>query len=242
MRMRTLIWMSAPILVVSFLAAHLFFGGDPAEKAHQAALAEQQRRVDGITAAAEAGDPLAMVKLGRLHLEAAASVRNPALARHWFEKAAARGSVAAQFWLGRLFEVGDGVGQDPHKAAEWYRRAAMLGGHRDAEFKLGELYYSGRGVPHDYGKALDWYQRAARRGHPVAQHLLGIMNEQSGGATGDLVQAYTWFTLAMAERDTVLAYNPQYDPVLARERLIPQMNENQIKRAEAAAEAFTPSR
>lgn len=240
MRLRTLIWMALPILAASFFAAHLFFGGDVEEQERLAALAAHQARITAATAEAGARDPLAMVRLGRLHLDGPAEARDPRAARRWFEQAAAQGSVAAQYRLGRLYEAGDGVRPDPHRAADWYRRAALMGRHREAQFRLGELFYHGRGVPHDVGRALDWFHRAAGRGHPVAQHVLGVIYERGGGVAGDPVQAFTWYTLAARDRATVLAHDPAYDPAAALERLRAGMTADQIKRARAAAEAFRP--
>jgi len=240
MKLRTLIWMAAPILALSFLAAHMFFGGDKEEQARLARLAAHNERIATMTAEAEAKDPLAMVRLGRLHLEGLEAARDPGAARRWFEKAAAMGSVAAQYHLGRLYEAGDGVRSDVRRAAGWYRRAALIGRHREAQFKLGELHYNGRGVAQDYGEALDWYHRAAGQGHPVAQHVLGIMYEQGGGVTGDLVEAFKWYTLAAKGQTSVLAHNSEYDPRAALSRLEATMNDNQIKRARKAAAAFKP--
>ena len=60
----------------------------------------------------------------------------------------------------------------------------------------------------------------------------------------DAVEAYTWFTLALAKRKQVMAYDPKLDPRLdpgaARDKLAKRMNQNQIKRARDAAANFRP--
>lgn len=68
---------------------------------------------------------------------------------------AERGNVAAQFYLGFLFETGRGVPQNYTEAAMWYRRAAEQGDSR-AQYSLGLLYDRGQGVPQDIVEASKW--------------------------------------------------------------------------------------
>jgi hypothetical protein len=65
---------------------------------------------------------------------------------------AERGNVAAQSYLGLLFETGRGVPQNYTEAAMWYRRAAEQGDSR-AQYSLGLLYDRGQGVPQDVVEA-----------------------------------------------------------------------------------------
>jgi hypothetical protein len=80
-------------------------------------------------AAAQAGQPLAMVQAGEL-LQASA----PAEADIWFRKAApllqaqaGQGDAQACFALGSLYRQGQGVPQDPVAAFSWFLRAQHLG-------------------------------------------------------------------------------------------------------------------
>jgi hypothetical protein len=68
---------------------------------------------------------------------------------------AERGNVAAQSYLGFLFETGRGVPQNYTEAAMWYRRAAEQGDSR-AQYSLGLLYDRGQGVPQDVVEASKW--------------------------------------------------------------------------------------
>lgn len=68
---------------------------------------------------------------------------------------AERGNVAAQSYLGFLFETGRGVPQNYTEAAMWYRRAAEQGDSR-AQYSLGLLYDRGQGVPQDIVEASKW--------------------------------------------------------------------------------------
>ena len=73
---------------------------------------------------------------------------------------AEQGDVAAQTYVGEIFEKGLGVAPDHAAAAGWYRRAAEAGNAR-AAVNLGSLYERGLGVARDSVQALAWYRRAA---------------------------------------------------------------------------------
>ena len=76
--------------------------------------------------------------------------------------------------MGHIYEFGNGVKQDPVKAAGLYRTAA----EHDlvtAQLELGYLYRSGRGVPQDYFEAAKWFRKAAEQGHPIGENTIGYM-------------------------------------------------------------------
>ena len=70
----------------------------------------------------------------------------------------------AQYFLGRMYAVGQGVEQDLETAAGWYRKAAEKG-VGDAQYRLGTLYERGKGVPGDLEYAYGWYSVAAHVGN-----------------------------------------------------------------------------
>jgi TPR repeat protein len=71
----------------------------------------------------------------------------------------------AQYFLGRMYENGEGVEKNRSTAAEWYRKAAEKG-VGDAQYRLGKMYEDGDGVPHDVEYAYGWYSVAAHLGNP----------------------------------------------------------------------------
>jgi hypothetical protein len=73
---------------------------------------------------------------------------------------AGRGSALYQTYLGYMYETGQGVPQDYHLAAYWYRLAAEQG-HVRAQHLLGLLYDRGQGVPLNYVEAHKWLNLAA---------------------------------------------------------------------------------
>jgi TPR repeat protein len=73
---------------------------------------------------------------------------------------AEQGDAEAQFSLGVMYFIGDGVEQSYEEAAKWYEKAADQG-VRKAQSSLGTMYYAGDGVEQSYEEASKWYEKAA---------------------------------------------------------------------------------
>ncbi len=238
--MRVLYWIVVfGALLLAGASAHLFFGEtnmDPEAKAHAAF----EARVQELKPDADAGRSGAQYRLAETYRRAPAAWRDAGLARFWYRKAAEQGHIAAQYELGMLYKLGDGVPESNARAADWLRLAAGLGRHRGAQFQLGELFFHGRGVGQDYGTALSWYRKAAAHGHPVAQHLVGVMYREGWGVENDDLEAYKWLTLAMAGRDRVLAHDSRLDPRAEREVLLQRLNRSQVALAKKLVDQWKP--
>ena len=115
-----------------------------------------------------------------------------------FAPLAEHGNLAAQNFLGNMYEFGQGVPQDYAEAWKWYRRAANKG-DSGGQLHLGNLYLKGRGVLVDYPEAMKWYRLAAKQGGAGGQHMLGSMYAKGQGVLQDFVLAHMWFNLAAAQ-------------------------------------------
>ncbi len=73
-----------------------------------------------------------------------------------------QGFANAQFALGLMYAVGQGVPQDYAAALKWFRRAAERDFAGGQHF-LGTMYADGLGVPRDYVEAHKWFNIAAAR-------------------------------------------------------------------------------
>jgi TPR repeat protein len=73
-----------------------------------------------------------------------------------------QGDASAQFYLGAMYDTGQGVPQNYAGAVKWYRKAAEQG-NALAQLNLAIMYYSGRGAPQDYVRAYKWANLAAAR-------------------------------------------------------------------------------
>jgi uncharacterized protein len=66
----------------------------------------------------------------------------------------------AQYLIGTMYYLGNGVPQDYVQALIWTRRAADQG-YAAAQMSIGSMYLNGEGVPQDYLQALMWFNLAA---------------------------------------------------------------------------------
>jgi len=116
-------------------------------------------------------------------------------ARHWYERAAAQGMAWAEYNLGYLHLLGQGVIADTAEGLRWMRRAANRG-FTTAQYELGLFHAQGLHVRQDFSRAARWYRRAAERGLPDAQHNLAHLYLAGQGVACDPAAATTWFSKA----------------------------------------------
>lgn len=149
--------------------------------------------------------------LGRAPADAQASVEGElnrgkaALQLKRYDEAAARfgplagaGNPVAQFYMGRLTAMGQGVRRDLPRATEWYLLAARQG-HVEAQAVLGLHYMEGIGTERNWAEAARWSTLAADRGHGGASYNLAKMYAAGGpGLPSDRAQAEKWGKVAMA--------------------------------------------
>jgi len=90
--------------------------------------------------------------------------RDLALARKYYQAAAARGDARARYYLACLYLNGWGGPRDAKRAVESYATAAR-DGSRDAMHVLGVMYLNGSSVKNNDKTALAYLKKAADLGH-----------------------------------------------------------------------------
>jgi TPR repeat protein len=80
-----------------------------------------------------------------------------------FRHLAEQGNAKAQFILGFMYTLGQGVPQDPVQAVFWWGKGAEQG-LAPAQAGIGLMYARGRGLPQDYVLAHMWLNLAASKG------------------------------------------------------------------------------
>ncbi len=78
--------------------------------------------------------------------------------------------------LGLLYNNALGVERDAKTAAEWWRKAAMLG-DADGQAMLGAAYHLGAGVRRNRVKALAWLIRAKAGSSPFADRFYAAVRD-----------------------------------------------------------------
>ena len=113
---------------------------------------------------------------------------------------AARRDPEAEYWIGAIYEKGEGVPRDLAAAARWYGLAADQG-FAAAAFRLGLFYDAGKGVTANRAMALQLYQTAAKLGHLDAMRAVGMAYESGNGVERSIPNALTWYRHAADHGD-----------------------------------------
>ena len=128
------------------------------------------------------------------------------LAMRKWKPLAEQGDREAQFNIGLMYKMGNGVTQDYAEAVKWHRKAAEQG-EAAAQYNLGGMYKRGDGVTQDDAEALKWYRKAAEQGDAVAQYNLGVSYYNGEGVLQDTIAAHMWFNIAAANGNNAAVKN-----------------------------------
>jgi localization factor PodJL len=116
-------------------------------------------------------------------------------------KAANLGLPRAQFYLAKMYEVGEGgVKKDLVEARRWTERAATAGEAR-AMHNLALYYYKGEGGERNSTKAASWFRKASDLGLVDSQFNLAQLYEGGWGVSQNPTEAYKWYLIAARSGD-----------------------------------------
>ena len=152
---------------------------------------------------AQAGDATASYRIGQLYRQGQGlRYRDFEKAVYWYQRAAGRGYVPAQYEVARLQFEGLMVPRDIDEMMYWLWRAA-LSGHADSQVMLGCVYeYGEPGVAANYMEALKWYLVAAKSGPPELQtRALKLADRVSAKMTPEQIDAARWLASEWAMND-----------------------------------------
>jgi TPR repeat protein len=127
---------------------------------------------------------------------------NPAQAFKLLSPLASSGNPAAQYRLGILYYLGQGVPEDENQAVILWKKAAAQGS-TDAMYQLGSAFLFGsqaaKTVPDPDREAAIWYFQAASAGHVEAQYHLGLLFLAGKGVIDSRTEAARWMRKAAAQ-------------------------------------------
>ena len=115
-----------------------------------------------------------------------------------YRQLAESGDAEAHFYLGVMYESGNGAERDPAAAVDHFKQAAKQG-HVWAQYNLGVMFSKGDGAPQDPSAAVRYYRQAAKLGHASAQYNLGVMLSKGDGTRQDLPAAAECYRKAAAQ-------------------------------------------
>jgi len=106
------------------------------------------------------------------------------------------GNFKAQFYMGAMYDQGNGVEKDERKAMKWFRLSAEQGYHK-AQHNIGVLYYKGEGVGVDKKQAFKWISLASEDSEAIQSFsALGKFYKEGWGIEQDYKAAFKWYLKA----------------------------------------------
>lgn len=112
---------------------------------------------------------------------------------------AEEGDSMSQFYLGVLYEKGNGIEQEYSQALFWYIKSAGQGVAR-AHYNIGNMFFNGRGVSQDYQEAGRRFKKAADLNYAPAQYNLAYIQEKGLGSEQKPTEAFGWYLKAAKNR------------------------------------------
>jgi TPR repeat protein len=161
--------------------------------------------------AAEAGQPMALYRLGSMYENGEGVQKDPVKAFGYFSQIAndhadaAPKGVEADIVAQSFVKVGEyyreglpdaGIKADADRSHALLMHAASYFGDADAQFKVGQLYLKDDELGVNPLQSARWMQLAARKGHAAAQAMLGDMLFNGEGIGKQPVEGLMWLTVA----------------------------------------------
>ena len=190
LRMRVIMKLVSKLLIIFFVLGHI------SVFMPQKVLAElSEAEISSIQSfqlnqsKANQGDADAQFNLALLYYTGLEIPKDRRYAIYWYTKAAEQGHIQAQYFLGKLYNFGEGeeVRQDFKLAVYWLTKAAEQG-HVHAQYLLGHMYEYDDEPPQDYKQAFFWYTKAAEQGHVFAEYDRDEMLEKMSQSQIEEVQ------------------------------------------------------
>ncbi len=166
--------------------------------------------IAALEGAAEAGQPMALYRLGMMYENGDGVDKDPVKAFGYFSQIANEHadtpprSVEADIVAQSFVKVGEyyrdglpdaGISADADRSHALLLHAASYFGDADAQFRVGQLYLEEDELGVNPLQSARWLSLAARKGHGPAQLLLGDLLFNGEGIQAQPVEGLMWLTL-----------------------------------------------
>lgn len=167
--------------------------------------------MSALRASAEAGQPMALYRLGSMYENGEGVEKDPVKAFGYYSQIAnehadtpprsVEADIVAQSFVkvGEYYKAGlpgAGILADSNRSHALLLHAATYFGDADAQFRVGQLYLQEDELGFNPLQSARWLSLAARKGHPSAQAMLGDMMFNGEGIEAQPVEGLMWLTLA----------------------------------------------
>jgi TPR repeat protein len=180
------------------------------------------RALDLFQKSADAGYPQAQATIGALYLKGLPGLleRNPEKGVDLLSRAVRAKSLTARFNLGMAYYNGDGVPQDPSKAAQWLQVAEKQN-FVEAQYVLGMLLAEGEeGLPKNLSQGVRLLNKADKQGHKLARAYLEKMDLKPGTISNKVLQTTTsnFSNITSSEDEKILQEARKYYTGIGRSK------------------------
>ena len=180
------------------------------------------RALDLFQKSADAGYPQAQATIGALYLKGLPGLlkRNPEKGVDLLSRAVRAKSLTARFNLGMAYYNGDGVPQDPSKAAQWLQVAEKQN-FVEAQYVLGMLLAEGEeGLPKNLSQGVRLLNKADKQGHKLARAYLEKMDLKPGTISNEVLQTTTsnFSNMTSSEDEKILQEAKKYYTGIGRSK------------------------
>ncbi|WP_424981306.1 tetratricopeptide repeat protein [Maritalea sp. S77] len=200
--------------------------------------------------AAEAGQPIALWRLGVMYENGEGVAADRSKAFQYFSQLAdghantppksLEADIVAQSFLkvGEYYREGvpdAGVPENDDLSRKLWLHAASYFGDPEAQFKVGQLYLDENEFGYSPLQSARWLALASRKGHAAAQATLGNLMFNGDGIPADPVEGLMWLTLA--DRN---AHGTEDEPWITElfDRAVSIASQDQREQAIAAADTL----
>lgn len=167
--------------------------------------------LSALQSAADAGQPIAMWRLGVMYENGEGVEKDQLRAFGYFARIAnehantpprsLEADIVAQSFIkmGDYYRVGlpdAGIKADSNRAEALMLHAATYFGDADAQYRVGELYLQEDGLGVNALQSARWLSLAARKGHVAAQARLGDLLFNGEGIEAQPVEGLMWLVVA----------------------------------------------
>ena len=129
---------------------------------------------------------------------------------NWLKKAAEHEAAqqengCAQYYLGKMYLLGEDTERDIEEAVKWFEKASE-NGNQYAQYQLGKIYLTGINGNQNMKKALEWLKKSAEQNNQYAQYMLGKIYMNGMGVEKNLQEAVKWFEKSAEQENGYAQY------------------------------------
>jgi uncharacterized protein len=187
----------------------------------------QDDALKALEAAADAGQPIALWRLGTMYESGKGVQKDDVRAFGYFSRIANENAntppssleadIVAQSFVkvGEYYRAGlpdAGIAKDSQRSVALLMHAATYFADAQAQYEIGQLYLNGESLGQSALQGARWLSLAARKGHVAAQATLGDLLFNGEGLEAQPVEGLMWLTIAHEHADTADA--PWVDELL----------------------------